>query len=146
MNWSTYFMRIAETVSIKSKDPNTRVGAVLVDRDMRIVSTGFNGFPPGVTESADLWQRPTKYSKVVHAEANAILYGRRDFRGCYLYTTLQPCCECLKLIAGAGIAIVFFKNQLREAAESYELARFFGIDMRQMEVEIESTANVTTRP
>lgn len=147
MNWSTYFMGIAEAASKRSKDPVTRVGACVVNKHMDQIATGYNGFPASVEEKAQDWQRPNKYAKVVHAEMNAIIRAlrREDLRGCYLYTTLQPCCDCLKLIAAVGIDRVFFKNELREAAESYALATSFGITLNQMEVEVENTAHESAR-
>lgn len=131
--WNDYFMNIAAAVATRSKDLNTKVGAVLVDRDMRIISTGFNGFPPGADESPDNWLKPSAYSRIIHAEVNAIARARCDLRGHFLYVTLQPCRECLKLIAAVGIDRVFFRDEYaKESAESYLLARFFGIDLVQI--------------
>lgn len=133
MNWNEYFMEFARTASLRSKDPMTKVGSVIVDSDMRIVSTGYNGFPPGVGEPKNLWERPVKYKLVVHAECNAIGQARRDLRGSMLYTTLQPCCECLKMIASVGIDRVYYMNQLRDGSvESTQLAEFFGITLEQL--------------
>lgn len=130
MGWNRYYMTLAEAVAQKSKDPHTKVGSVVIDQDMRVVSTGYNGFPSGFADTPERWERPTKYKYVVHAEMNAILYARRDLRGCLLYTTLMPCTQCLKLIAAAGINIVVYKNELRlpeDQSASAVLAKEFGI-------------------
>lgn len=116
MNWDTYLMGVARAVSMKSKDQSTKVGAVVADPDThRILATGFNGFPPGVNDTAARWQRPLKYKYVVHAEANAILTAARfgvPIAGADLYVTLPPCSDCAKLLAAAGIRRVFYWGNL----------------------------------
>lgn len=116
MNWDTYLMGVARAVSMKSKDQSTKVGAVIADPDThRILATGFNGFPPGVNDTAARWQRPLKYKYVVHAEANAILTAARfgvPIAGADLYVTLPPCSDCAKLLAAAGIRRVFYWGNL----------------------------------
>lgn len=110
MNWNDYFIRMAKLVATKSKDPKTKVGAVLVGEDNQIISTGYNGFPRKFSNSADRWQRPTKYQYVVHAEANCIcnaaLSGATT-KECRLYITHYPCNECVKLIIQAGINKIY---------------------------------------
>lgn len=132
-SWNEYFLDLADLVATRSKDLQTQVGCVIVDRNMRIVSTGYNGFPRGVEETPAKWEKPKKYRYVVHSEANAILDAKQDLRGCILYCTLQPCCECIKLIAGAGIDRVYFRNEYHgHAAESYQLAKEFGLTFEQL--------------
>ena len=80
MRQEDYFMGIARAVAMKSKDPKTKVGAVIVDADNRIVSTGYNGMPYKCDESKLSWERPHKYHYVIHAEMNAVLNARRDLR------------------------------------------------------------------
>ena len=106
--WDEYFMEIAKTVSIRSKDPMTKVGAVVVNRDNHIVGTGYNGMQPGVHETKELWQRPVKYEHVVHAEANCIQHSIQNVSGCTLYSTLFPCVACATLIKSAGISRVVY--------------------------------------
>tara|TARA_R110000796_G_scaffold189199_2_gene306084 strand:+ start:502 stop:921 length:420 start_codon:yes stop_codon:yes gene_type:complete len=102
-------MIIAREVSYWSKDPSTKVGSIIVDHKRRIVGTGYNGFPRGVEDTESrLNDRPTKYSLVVHAEANAILNSTlADLDGCTLYVTHAPCTGCAKLIIQSGIKYVF---------------------------------------
>lgn len=101
-DWDNYFLNIAEAVAERSEDPKTKVGCVIV-KDRRIVSTGYNGAPAGVD-----WDHEDKHRRVVHAEANAIIYGDYEkLRGATLYCTHSPCKECVKLIAAAGIEHVY---------------------------------------
>jgi len=111
-NWDLYFMGIAESVKIRSKDPNTKVGAVVVNPERIIIGTGYNGMPPGwpQAEEAKLWDRPIKYDYVVHAEMNCILHAHSPVRGCTLYVTLFPCKECIKLVASSGIKRIVYAN------------------------------------
>jgi dCMP deaminase len=90
----------------RSKDPNTNVGAVIVDDSRSVVSTGYNGFAPGVRDTEGRWQRPMKYEFVVHAEANAIAQAARSGRATrdtIIFVTHFPCKDCAKLIIAAGI-------------------------------------------
>ena len=103
------FMELADFIAQWSKDPSTKVGAVIVDpRNKRIVSTGFNGFPYGVEDSADrLEDKSVKYEMIVHAETNALMFAGEQANGCVLYVTpLPPCARCAVLIIQSGITRV----------------------------------------
>ena len=109
-SWYKYFLEMAELVASKSKDPSTKVGAVIVGEDNEILSTGFNGFPRGVNEDvAERWERPIKYLFVEHAERNAIYNAARigtSLKGATLYINFKPnscCAECTKAIIQSGI-------------------------------------------
>lgn len=107
LHWHRRFLALADHVAQWSRDPSTKVGAVIVRPDRTIVSVGFNGFPRGVRDLLERYaDRPTKYSMVVHAEANAILTAREPLHGYTLYSTLMTCNECAKLIIQAGISQV----------------------------------------
>lgn len=114
MTWKEYFKLITKTVALKSKDPNTKVGCIIVDEEKRIISTGFNGFPAGMIETDEMWERPLKYIFCVHGENNAIVYAKRDLRNTELYSTLEPCAQCAKLICSAGIKKVYFFEERPE--------------------------------
>lgn len=110
-SWTEYYMDMARLVATRSKDPSTQVGAVIVDSSGRIVSTGYNGFPPKVQDTEERWKRPQKYSRVVHAEMNAIGHAARrgtSLLGSTLYCTHFPCNKagCARLIITAGISCV----------------------------------------
>jgi len=114
MNWTEYYIRHQYLASEKSKDPSTKIGALLV-RDDNIVSLGYNGFPRGIQDSQErLENREEKYFYVVHAEANAILNAARNgiaTKGSTLYTSGMPCNECAKAIIQAGIKTVVLHMQ-----------------------------------
>ena len=100
ISWDEYFMGIASLSALRSKDPNTKVGACIVDNDNKVVSIGYNGMPTGLDESKLSWNKgeglDSKYLYVCHAEFNAILNTRHGeaLKGCRLYVTLFPCNEC----------------------------------------------------
>ena len=110
MNWKEYFNQLAHTVAIKSKDPSTQVGCVIVDKDNRVISQGYNGFVARSDESKFTWQRPMKYQIVIHGEMNALLFARQDLRGAIAYITHAPCDSCLKHLLQAGIKEIYYKD------------------------------------
>ncbi|MBO4219158.1 MAG: dCMP deaminase family protein [Erysipelotrichaceae bacterium] len=115
IDWDTYFMALAHLSALRSKDPNTNVGAVIVDNMHRIVSIGYNGMPRGCNDEEFPWEREgsfleTKYAYVVHAELNAILNSPREVSGCTIYVSLFPCNECAKAIIQSGIKKVIYES------------------------------------
>ena len=112
ISWDEYFMGVAKLAAMRSKDPNTQVGACIVDSNNIILSTGYNGFPYGCSDDDYPWEREgeeTKYNYVVHAELNAILNARgKNLKGAKLYVDLFPCNECAKAIIQSGIAEVVY--------------------------------------
>lgn len=104
MTWDVRFLRLAQHVAGWSKDPSTKVGAVIVGDRNRIVSIGYNGFPRGIIDHPHrLNDRPTKYKLIAHAERNAMDNAETCLVGCTLYATLVPCSECAKSIIQRGI-------------------------------------------
>lgn len=102
--WDIRFLDMAKLVSSWSKDPSTKVGAVIVDKNNRIVSVGFNGFPRKIVDNSRLKNRESKYNRIVHAECNAIMFSNRSLEGCTLYTyPFQPCSNCASMIIQSGI-------------------------------------------
>ena len=116
LNWDEYFMAIAKLSCMRSKDPNTQVGACIVGSDNRILSIGYNGAPNGFKDSEFPWERngtmlETKYAFVCHGEMNAILNyrgSRKDLENAKIYVDLFPCNECVKLIIQSGIKEVIY--------------------------------------
>ena len=115
ISWNEYFMGVATMASKRSKDPNTQVGACIVDGDNYIVSVGYNGMPLGCSDAEFPWEREgdkstlTKYPYVCHAELNAILNaGGNSLKGCRIYVALFPCNECAKAIIQCGIKEVIY--------------------------------------
>ena len=115
ISWDEYFMGIAVLSAMRSKDPNTRVGACIVNEDNHIVAIGYNGFPVGCSDDAYPWSNAgdplkTKYPYVCHAELNAILNAKTSLKGSRIYTALFPCNECTKAIIQAGIKEVIYMS------------------------------------
>ena len=102
--WDEYFMKIAELVSTKSKDPSTKSGCVIVDPRKRVVSLGYNGLVQGADESKmTLSERPMKYYFSIHSEMNALIFAHQDLTGCTIYNRFATCDNCLKYCLQAGI-------------------------------------------
>ncbi len=107
--WDERFLRIAYEVSSWSKDVGTKVGSVLV-QDRRIIATGFNGFPAGISDDLSRYEsRELKLAYTVHAEVNALLNAARNGAqtdGSVLYVTFSPCVRCASSIIQAGVSRV----------------------------------------
>ena len=103
--WAIRFFQMAELVASWSKDPSTQVGAVITEHN-RIVSLGFNGYPQGISDNAEIDNREIKLLKTLHAEENAILYAKRDLKGCEIWVTHFPCPNCAAKIIQTGISVV----------------------------------------
>lgn len=115
-NWCEYFMTQAKVVAMRSQDPVTQVGCVIVDQDNHIVATGYNGMPKSLQFS---WNKNSgldnKNLFVVHAEVNAILHATRSVVGCTAYVTLFPCNECAKILIQAGVKkIVYLSDKYHD--------------------------------
>ncbi|MBO4890323.1 MAG: dCMP deaminase family protein [Lachnospiraceae bacterium] len=114
ISWDEYFMAVAKLAGMRSKDPNTQVGACIVSEDNKILSMGYNGFPRGCSDDEFPWAREgetleTKYVYTVHSELNAILnYRGGSLEGAKLYVSLFPCNECTKAIIQSGIKTVIY--------------------------------------
>lgn len=136
-NWSKYWMGMAAQAATRSKDPNTQVGAQVVSKNNRPLGCGYNGMPEGMIEDDVIWERPTKYDYVCHAELNAILNCERTPVGGKLYVTLYPCRHCAKVIAAARIKKVFYKDSSLEGKDyldpiSADIFKRCGIEVAQV--------------
>ena len=116
MNWTDYFLKIAEVVKQKSKDESTQIGAVIVGRDREILSTGYNSFPRGLDDNLpERQERPVKYFYFEHAERNAIYNAARvgiplNESSIYLTSGL-PCSDCARAVINSGIKRVYCKRE-----------------------------------
>jgi dCMP deaminase len=106
--WDLRYLGLAEYVAQWSKDPSTKVGAVVVSQHNSVISVGYNGFPVGVHDTDErLNNREVKYKMVVHGEVNAISFANRDLHGCTVYTwPFMPCSVCAGVIIQNGITRV----------------------------------------
>ncbi|KAB5581344.1 hypothetical protein PHYPO_G00174490 [Pangasianodon hypophthalmus] len=136
-----YFMAVALLFAKKSLDPNTKVGACIVNQEGNIVGIGYNKMPNGCEDEFP-WERKaenrleTKYPYVCHAELNAIMNKTSmDVKGCTIYVTLYPCNECAKLIIQSGIRhVVYLTNKYPDTEETQASQRLLdaaGITQRQ---------------
>ncbi|MGM9900359.1 MAG: deoxycytidylate deaminase [Bacilli bacterium] len=141
ISWDEYFMGVAKLSALRSKDPNTKVGACIVNEKKRIVGIGYNGLPYGCNDDEYPWERSgdfldTKYPYVVHAEPNAILNSTNKLDNATIYVTLFPCNECAKLIIQSGIKeIVYVSDKYdgtNENTASKKMLKSAGIKLRQM--------------
>lgn len=144
LSWEEYFMILALVASLKSKDSNTQVGAVIVDNKTRkVISAGYNGFPRYLDDDKIPQTRPEKYLYVVHAELNAILHAERELHGCTMYVSVYPCSECMKAVIQTGIKTVVYLNELsgddwqksKEATE--KMAELAGVEIKRFGVRNE---------
>lgn len=122
ISWNEYFMGVALLAAQRSKDPNTQVGACIVDSGNKILSIGYNGFPNGCSDDEFPWNREgepldNKYFYTTHSELNAILnYRGGSLEGAKLYVTLFPCNECAKAIIQAGIKeLIYYSDKYHNA-------------------------------
>jgi dCMP deaminase len=111
-DWDSYFMSMLPLIAARSKDPRTKTGCVIVNRFHNVLTTGYNGFPAGVSDTIpERWNRDNgeKYFWVEHAERNAIYAAARAgwaTDGCTLYVSWLPCMDCGRAIIQSGITRV----------------------------------------
>ena len=120
ISWDEYFMGLAHLSALRSKDPNTQVGACIVDEDKKVVSIGYN---------------------VVYAELNAILNSTRSLKNTILYVSLFPCNECAKAIIQAGIRKIYYESDKYDGADnnvvSKKMLDMAGVEYEQLPFEVE---------
>lgn len=147
LGWDEYFISIAALTAMRSKDPNTQVGACIVSADNRVLSVGYNGAPNGFSDDLMPWSvreaenhYDTKYPYICHSELNAILNFRgnmRELAGARIYVHYFPCVECTKAIIQAGITEVIYLHDFKhssfgvEAEASIRMFDACGVKYRQ---------------
>ena len=152
LSWDEYFMGVALLSAQRSKDPNTQVGACIVNPQNKIVGVGYNGFPTGCSDDDFPWNREgafldTKYPYICHAELNAVINKiSADLYGCRLFVALFPCNECAKVIIQSGIGEVNYlsdkyahTDQVKASKQMFESA---GVIYKQLEL-FRSTLTLT---
>jgi len=146
LSWDEYFMGVAFLSAQRSKDPNTQVGACIVDANKCIIGIGYNGFPRGCSDAVLPWARNAscdlhnKYAYVVHAEVNAILNKcSASVRGATIYVALFPCNECSKVIIQSGIREVVYLNDHYHDSDACKASRIMfkmaGVKLRRYQPE-----------
>lgn len=147
ISWDEYFMGVALLSAKRSKDPNTQVGACIVNNKNKIVGAGYNGLPIGCDDDEFPWSKQgdfleTKYPYVCHAELNAILNNiGMDLKGCKIYTALFPCNECTKAIIQAGITEVVFLSDKYDGTDASKASKLMldkaGVGYRKVNAGID---------
>ena len=152
ISWDQYFMGLAHLSAMRSKDPNTSVGAVIVDDKHRVVSIGYNGMPYGCSDDVYPWDREgdlldTKYPYVVHAELNAILNAGRSLKDCTLYVSLFPCNECAKAIIQSGIKKIIYEDDKYADSEttraSKRMLQSANVELVRLDYRIDLSLNIS---
>ncbi len=149
ISWDKYFMGIALLSAQRSKDPNTQVGACIVDPKNKIVGIGYNGFPIGCSDDELPWgvreaenEMDTKYPYIVHAELNAVLNSRGKLNDSKIYTALFPCNECAKVIIQSRIKEVIYLNDKYRETDSVKASKkmfdMAGVKYKKIEMDKES--------
>ena len=143
ISWDEYFMGVATLSGMRSKDPNTQVGACIVSEEHKILSMGYNGFPTGCSDDDFPWAREgepleNKYFYTTHSELNAILnYRGGSLEGATMYVTLFPCNECAKAIIQAGIKRLVYDsdkyNGTPSTIASRKMLSAAGVDIQKYE-------------
>ena len=136
-DWHNRFLDLADHVGQWSKDPSTKVGAVIIRPNRTIVSVGYNGFPRGVADTPERYGvREVKYQMVVHAEINAILTAGQPLNHCTLYVSpLHPCPQCAAAIIQSGVWRVVSRHSDREDWKerlevSWQMFRESNVDLK----------------
>ena len=109
-SWDNKFIELSNLVASWSKDTNTKVGSVIVDKDNIVLSMGYNGFPRGCDDTIEeRYDKPQKYLYTEHAERNALYHAARhgvSLKGCSIYITMFCCADCARGIIQSGITRV----------------------------------------
>ena len=149
ISWDEAFMTMAKVSAMRSKDPSSQVGAVIVDDTNHILSVGYNGAPNGFNDDIFPWAREgealnTKYLYVCHAEMNALSNfngNKTSLKGAKIYVTLFPCSNCSKLIVQNGITeVIFDSDKYAETIDNIASKRLLdtcGIKYRQYNSQVE---------
>lgn len=134
-SWDRYFLDLAEQVSRRSPDPNTKHGCVLVDADKRVISTGYNGPVAGLANEIVPLTRPEKYDWFMHAEDNAVCFARCDLRGATAYVTGEPCAACFRRLLQVGIRRIVYGHRMarcitdNERDACHQMAEALGVEI-----------------
>ena len=144
--WDDHHMLLALLAAQRSPDPNTQVGACLVNPYQQVLGVGYNAFPRGCDQAALPWVREgdflhTKYPYVIHAEKNAIFNAGniKGLESSTLYVTLYPCNECMKDIIQAGITRIIYLSDKYADTDSHKASRILA-----SEAEVIYTQHVWT--
>jgi dCMP deaminase len=136
-------MGMAKQMATLSKDPSTKVGAVIVDQKRRLVSAGYNGFARGVVDSVDrMMDRDTKLRLTLHAEQNAVLFATAPLHGCTLVVTHPCCAQCAAVAIQSGIKSVLWPRPSKEFLSRWQSDYLLTLEQfREAEVSIQEVGS-----
>ena len=157
MTWPEYFFGIINSVKVKSKDPHTKVGCVIVGPDNEIRSTGYNSFVRGLKDDvperlvrvSEIHPLYNKYSFIEHSERNAIYNAAAvgiPIKGCTIYMQGLPCIDCARAIIQSRIKEIIFdgkewdkwnspKYDQKSIAISLEILKETGVKITRIDIE-----------
>lgn len=139
-SWDQYFMMAAKLAATRATCLQRKVGSVVV-KNRRIITTGFNGSPPGLPHCTEVGclifsDRGNTCQRVIHSEHNAVLQDSANLDGATLYTSFLPCLNCMKIIISAKIKQVVYETEKAEKDEyentKKESAKQAGLSLRQI--------------
>ena len=136
VSWKDYFMHIAREVATRSTCVRKPVGAVIV-REKTILSTGYNGSIKGLPHCDEVGCEMVDGHcvRTTHAEANAIVQAAKNgiqINQSEIYVTASPCYDCFKLIANAGINVIYYDEFYRDK-RIIEKSKEIGIQLASLE-------------
>ena len=129
--FNEYACLVAKTVSLRSEDADTKVGACVLNDENRILSVGYNGFPKGWKRNSS-WSRDDKLNHVIHAEQNAFSMLKRDEKPCLIGLTHSPCIACAREIVNYGIKEVWYLQEYHRETLFKEVFDHYGIKYGQI--------------
>lgn len=124
-DWDQRFLDLAHHISLWSKDPSTKVGAVAVSDARAVLETGYNGIPRGVLDLSERMERPAKYIWTAHAEENLVAHAaRKVLCGSTVYVTHMCCAGCARMLINAGVKkVIVGSGSTSMPEEQFEAAR-----------------------
>lgn len=137
-SYDQVFMEMAFVISKRSIDPSTKHGCVIVDKNKRVISIGYNGPVQGLEHDLLCWDRPQKYAWMIHAEENALIFAKRSLEDCTVYVTGPSCSRCFNHLVQAGVRRFVFGSVIARCVDAYseevvgKIAKAKGIEIRRM--------------
>ena len=139
-SWDEYFLEMAIIVASRSRDPSTKVGAIIVRPNNTVAGQGYNGFSQKMEDIQELLDnREEKYSRVIHAEMNALIFAKEPLSGYTLYSSLLPCDRCFVVMAQSGIVRFVSPKptveQISRWGQAFDKTRQYASEMKLTLVE-----------
>lgn len=132
ISWEIYALKIAETAALRSEDVYSKVGAVGLDFNNRVIGVAYNGLASGITVNDNFWKdRDARRPFMIHAETNLLsLFKRGDCK--LIACTLLPCSYCASMIAGYGIKKVIYGDVYHRDQQALDIFKFYNIECIQI--------------